>query len=337
MIDIHAGSAAPESPGQRGRRLWVLLSVSTVLALAVGEAFVPSPRQQSHEDSETVALLNAEAITQNELHRAKIDLRALGELHDNGEKALRDEQLERLAVHQLLQRQLLLEEAARRNFSVPEDELDEALIELRSRFEDLESFGKWMQVRRLDDRSLMETLRGDLLVRRVTVALVSGVQVTEEQVRAYYEAQGEALIIGEEVRLGIIAVGSADVAEAILTALGKGASLARLAQTYSLGQRAARGGDTGWLDPLTLPPPLRQAVAKLEKGEAYGPLEKNPNEFLVVALADRRVVRAESLAEARPEIERRLLPATRQRAIEQWLAEREEASKIDAANGPERI
>jgi parvulin-like peptidyl-prolyl isomerase len=307
----------------------VPLSLSILIVL-VGAAIVLGPRRDGSEDPEIVARVNGEAVTQGELHRAQADLLALrGPEGKRGDEASDDEELERLAVRQLIQRHLILQEAARQNLSVSDDELDEAIVELRRRFADLQGLGAWMQERGLDDRSLMETIRGDLLTRRVTTALMEGVRVSDEQVRAYYEAHKEDLIVGEEVRLGIIAVDSSEAGEAILTALGDGANFRSLARKLSLGQRAAEGGDTGWVDPLTLPPPLRQAVGRLKKGEAYGPLEKNADEFLVVALAGRRPVQAENLDEARPEIERRLLAATQQRAVEQWLTEQEEAAKIE--------
>jgi parvulin-like peptidyl-prolyl isomerase len=296
----------------------------------VGAAIVLGSRRDGSEDPEIVARVNGEAVTEGELHRAQADLLALrGPEGKRGDEASDDEELEHLAVRQLIERQLILQEAARQNLSVSEDELDEALTELRRRFADLDSFGAWMQKRGLDDRSLMETIRGDLVMGRVTAALVEGVRVSEEQVRAYYEAHKEDLIVGEEVRLKIIAVDSIEAGEAILTALGDGANFGRLARAYSLGQRAAEGGDSGWVDVLTLPPPLRQAVGRLKEGEAYGPLEKNADEFLVVALAGRRPVQAENVDEARAEIERRLLAATQQQAVEQWLTEREEAAKIE--------
>lgn len=315
--------------GRSRRSLWVPLLLSILIVL-VGAAIVLGPRRDGSEDPEIVARVNGEAVTQSELHRAQADLLALrGPAGNPGDEASDDEELERLAVRQLIQRHLILQEAARQNLSVSEDELDEAVTELRGRFADLQSFGAWMQERGLNDRSLIETIRGDLLMRRVTAALAEGVRATEEQVGAYYEAYKEDLIIGEEVRLGIIAVDSIAAGEAILTALGKGANFRGLARKYSLGQRAAEGGDTGWIDPLTLPPPLRQVLGKLKKGEAYGPLEKTADEFLVVALTDRRPVQAKSLDEARPEIERRLLAAAQRRAVAQWLTEQEEAAKIE--------
>ena len=274
----------------------MLLSVSILIVLAVGAVVVLGPRWTGNAAPEKVTRVNGEAVTRAKLHR---------------------------------DRQLILQEAARQKLSVTDDELDQALTELRGRFADLKGFGAWMQERGLDDSLLIETIRGDILVRRVTAALVEGVGVTEEQVEEYYEAHSEDLIIGEEVRLRIIAVDSKGAGEEILTALSNGENFSRLARRRSLGMRASRGGDTGWVDARTLPTPLQQALGGLKEGEAYGPLEKNPHEFLIVALAGRRPVQAKSLDEARPEIERRLLPAKQREAIEEWLAEQEQKAKIE--------
>jgi len=101
-----------------------------------------------------------------------------------------------------------------------------------------------------------------------------------------------------------------------------------------MGRLAAKGGDTGWVDVQALPSPLREASVQLKPGEVGGPLEKGPGEFLIVGLQDRRPVRAKSLAEARPEIERRLLPEIRREAIEAWLAEQEKRAKIEIFDRP---
>ena len=309
--------------------LRVLLSRSILIVLVVAAAVALRPRSATNVAPEIEARVNGEAITSAELHRVRADLLELSRRQGQpSDKKPDAEELERLAVRQLIQRRLMLQEAARRNLSVTKDECDPALNELRGRFADLKGLGAWMQQRGLDDGSLIQTIRDDMLVSRVTAALLEGVVVTEAQARDYYEAHKENLIIGEELRLRIIAVDSREAGQAILTALSNGANFSRLARKYSLGLRASHGGDTGWVDPLTLPPPLRQAVS-LKEGEAYGPLEKNADEFLIVALAGRRPVRAKSLDEARPEIERRLLLVKQQEAVGEWLAEQEEKSTIE--------
>lgn len=312
----------------RRQSLWVRPSLLIVLVVGAAAGLRPGSAETAAPD--IVARVNGEAVTLDELHRVQADLLELRRLqaqaNDNNPDA---EELERLAVQKLIQRHLMLQEAGRRKLSVSDDELDEAVTELRRRFADLDSFGAWMHERGLGDQSLIDTIRGDLLVGRVTTALIDEVQITEKQVSVYYEAHKDDLIISEEVRLGIIAVNSIEAGDAILTALSDGVNFRRLAREYSRGQRAAEGGDTGWIDPRTLPPAVRQAVSGLKKGEAYGPVEKNADEFLVVALADRRPVQAKTLDEARHEIERRLLSAKRQAAVQQWLTEQEEKSEIE--------
>jgi len=271
----------------------MLLSVSIVIVLAVCAAVALDPRRNENTEAEVATLENP-------------------------------------AVRTLFDRQLMLEEAERRRLSVSEDELDQALTELRGRFADLESFGAWMQERGLDDRSLIETIGDDILVRRVAEALVVEVEVSEEEVVEYYAAHREELNIGEEVRLQIIVVNSKEAGEAIMTALSEGENFSRLARMRSLGSRASRGGDTGWVNPRTLPAPLQDVVGRLHQGEAYGPLEKRPDEFLVVALAGRRAVRAASFDKAQPEVERRLLATKQRRAVEEWLTEQSEKAKMGA-------
>lgn len=307
----------------------MLLSVSIVIVVTVSAAVLFGKRPQPSEDPEIVARVNGKAVTRGELHRAEADLLALGGLQGKGDEAPDDEELERLAVRQLIQRHLMLQEAVRQNLSVSEDELDEALIELRGRFADLQDFGAWMQERGLDDRSLMETLRGDLLMRRVMAGLVEGSRPSDEEVREYYDAHKDDLVVGEEVQLRIIAVDSKKAAEAVLIALRNGESFELLARKLSLGALASEGGDAGWVDPRSLPLPLQEAVGRLKKGEAYGPLEKNPNELLIVALAGRRPVYPKRLDQARVEIERRLLPSTQREAVHEWLTNQEKKATIE--------
>jgi peptidyl-prolyl cis-trans isomerase C/foldase protein PrsA len=236
---------------------------------------------------------------------------------------------ERLALQKLIHRLLILQEARRRNITVTEQDFDQTLTALRRRFADVRSFGVWMKERGLDDRSLFDMIRTEMLMRRVMTALVERIRPTEVEAQAYYETHKEDLTIGEEVRLRIIVVKSRKAAEEILAALRKGENFSRLARARSLGLHAAQGGDMGWVSLQTLPSPLQRAVEKLKTDDVGGPLQKSADEFLIVGLEGRRPVRAKSSAEARPEIERRLLHEKQQEAIQTWLKEQENKSKIE--------
>jgi foldase protein PrsA len=232
-------------------------------------------------------------------------------------------------MRKLVHLRLLVQEAGRRKITVTQKELDEAITALRRRFDDLKDFGVWVKQQGLNDPELFETVRTDMLAKRVTAALVEGVRLTDDEAQEYYEAHKEELIIGEEVRIRIIAVKDKAAADEIVAALRKGEDFGRLARHRSLGMRAAKGGDTGWVDSRTLPPLLQTAVGPLSAGDAVGPLKKGDDEFLIVGLRGRRPLRAKSLAEARPETERLLLPAKHQKVVEAWLTQQERESKIE--------
>ncbi len=282
------------------------------------------------EKPELVARVNGDTVTRTQFDRMVANPLTLQQAQrELGVEEPDTKELERLAMRKLVHLRLLVQEAARRNIRVTEKELDEAITALRRRFDELKDFGTWVKQQGLNDPELFETVRTDMLAERVTAALVEGVSVTEEQTQQYFEAHQDDLIIGAEVRLRIIAVSSKSEAQEIAAAVQKGVPFDRLARQRSMGRLAAKGGDTGWVDFQDLPSPLREAAVKLKPGEVSGPLQKGADEFLIVGLQDRRPVRAKSLAEARPEIERRLLPGKKQEAIEAWLTKQEKKSQIE--------
>jgi len=298
------------------------------LVLAAGACDADGDR--ALEETDVLARVNANVITVAERDRARADLRAAEDLLGSvGDGGLSVESLDRLALGSLIDRQLMLLEARRLNLVVTRDELDEAVSVLRGRFADLESFGAWMNERGLDDVSLFRTVAEDILIRRVTAGLVEEAGVSEDQVREFYARHEEDLVIGREVRLAIIVLGSREEAEAILRALRDGFDFHRLAREHSIGKLAARGGDTGWIEFSALPDSLKDVVAGLREGEASRPVQKNEHEHLIVALAASRPVYAATLAEARDEIERRLLRTDRERTLAAWLRERKEEASIE--------
>lgn len=307
----------------------VLLAMATVAGLAIDS------RPAGDAPKGIVARVNGTDITTDELRRVQADLLEMRRLRGQADDELPGAgEFEQRAIQTLIERRLLLQEAARRGLSVSDDDLDAAVGELRRRFADLDNFGAWMQERGLGDLSLFETVRGDLLVRRVTAALTEDIEITEVQVAGYYDTHKEDLRIGEEIRLGIIAVNSLEAGEAILRALREGVNFRRLAREVSVGQRSAEGGDTGWLDVAALPQPLREVAAELREGEASGRMvKKSETEFLVVALAGRRPVHAATLEEARPEIERRLVPVEKQRTVANWLRAQEAQAQVEVFVG----
>jgi hypothetical protein len=179
------GSAGQEAPDNR----------------AVGSAGAQSA------EPDMVARVNGDPVTRAELQRMLADpltRRRLQQEHNVQDPD--GKELDRLALQMLIKHHLMLQEAGRRKLVVNEQDIDHAITALRGRFKDLRRFGEWMKEQGLNDRSLFETLRAEMLVNRVRAALVEDLRVTGEQVEEYYEVHKKDLKTDWEVRLRIIAV-----------------------------------------------------------------------------------------------------------------------------------
>jgi parvulin-like peptidyl-prolyl isomerase len=316
--------ASPPRIDGRSTRAWIA-------ALALGLGVVPAglvPGGASGAPQEIVARVDGEPVTRAELERMAGNPRTLEQARQElGAERPGPADLRRIALRNVVQRRLLIQEARRRNIRITEGELDREIASLRRRFDDLQSFGGWMKEQGLDEGSLFDVVREDMAADRVRTALIEAARVSDDAVRRHYAAHQAELAPGE-VRLQIIAVRDEGEAKAAVAALRRGEDFGRVARQRSSGILARQGGDTGWVRADALASPLREAVAILAPGESRGPLRRG-SDFLVIRMNERRRGAAPPLAEVRPEIERRLLAEKRRSAVETWLAERLAESKIE--------
>jgi len=320
-----------------GGRAFVLWASIIALALGATSALVSYATSQQG----VVARVNGEPITERDLQRRMLtdpavqrqaqqrDVKrilagATGSQQPRDLQAGAAKELERFgfALRRLVFVRLLVQEAARRDIKVTDQEVDDAVRAFKARFKDDAGFAAGRKLRDLeDDRSLLEAMRAELLVTRVSAALAKEARVSDEQVQAYYEKHTAELKIPEAARLQLIRVENKAAADDVLRTLKKGADFASLARERSKGARAAQGGDVGWVNAETLPPALHQAVARLNVGETSGPVQFG-SEFMVVRLVAQRPARTRSLTEVRPAIEQRLLQAKQLQIIQGWLTEK---------------
>jgi len=278
-------------------------------------------------EAEVLARVNGEPVHRAELARMKAHplTRARMAEENRGDD---QEAVDRVAVRELIRRRLLLQEATRRKLTVSSSEVDQGVAALRRRFADLASFARWLGEHGLNEETLFEAVREEVLVARTTEELVSKERLTEAEVRQYFEAHQSELAAGEEVRLRVMVVKHKVEADAIMEVLKAGGSFPQLAQARSHGLRARQGGDTGWVLPQQLPPLLRDNVRTLEVGTARGPLRRG-EELLIIRLEGRRTGRPLSLEEARSTIEQRLRAQKQQAFLVTWLDQQEQRSRIE--------
>ena len=194
---------------------------------------------------------------------------------------------------------------------LPDDSLYNAIIDQMIRHALLASAGDGAGLRaRFASENTSRAIVANGVVREI-----AGDAVTEEAVRAAYEATYAGREPEPEFRASHILVETKDEAMSILDDLRAGADFAETARARSTGPSGPGGGDLGWFGPGRMVKPFEDAVRSLEVGELSGPVRTEFGWHLIL-LADRRDQPAPSIEEARGELEQRVAGA----AVEEALA-----------------
>ena len=214
----------------------------------------------------------------------------------------------------------LLESAARQlEIEVTEEQVDAAIADIKQRnqFDDaqldlaLAQQGQDRQQFRAQMRKEIQTL--SLMQYKVR----SKIRVSEEDVRAYYQAHPGEFAGAEEVRVRHIFLPltqdaqEADMArvrgeaERALARIRAGEAFAAVAKEVSKGPSADEGGDLGWIRRGTIEKALEDVAFRLKEGEVSGVLRVGPGLHLLQA-ADRRLGGGRSFDAVKDEIRERL-------------------------------
>ena len=114
------------------------------------------------------------------------------------------------------------------------------------------------------------------------------VQITDEQIATYYEANKAQYVTKSESQLAHIQVANEKEAQAIEQQLKSGTDFATLAKEKSLDKLSAtKGGDLGWAKVGTFPTEFEKAANALQVGQVSQPV-KMGNEYHIIKVLDRK-------------------------------------------------
>ncbi|WP_332631136.1 foldase protein PrsA [Halalkalibacter flavus] len=177
---------------------------------------------------------------------------------------------------------------------IPEEEIEEELDMLRNEFrtaydiEDDEGIVDALQNQfNLDVESLDDFVNEYLLPPLVLQKLATeGIDVTEEDIRAFYEENEEQF--AEQVRASHILVEDEETANELIERIEAGEDFADLAREYSTDPGSgARGGDLDFFGRGQMVEPFEDAAFSLEIDEVSEPVESDYG-FHIIKVTDQR-------------------------------------------------
>lgn len=246
----------------------------------------------------------------------------------------------------LIDEQLQLQEAARLNISVSEEDLAQArsVVEQRNNLRpgQLDPFLRSLGI----EPSTVERQQranigwGASVRRRYGNDVAVSQEEVEDELARIAEQVGKTQKRVFEILLTVDnpadEVRTRELAERLVREVRAGAPLDSVARQFSQASSATNGGDIGWIIPDTMGEEVAPVVASLEKGKVSDPI-RTVFGYQILAVADTRVIEAAAPGQAKLDLKQVFLPIPRDasadaRSAQVALAEAVSATARDCAD-----
>lgn len=270
-----------------------------------------------------IAQVNEEQITVEELDREfKESILESGKEVEGTELGT----LKRAYLDQVIERKILIQEARRMGIKISQEELNQAVSEIKMDYPN-DGLGEKLGLKGVTLDEWKRRLEEKLLAEKVILGTFQpSEKIDEKEAIKYYENHRSSFQIAPKVRVRQIVVADGEEAIQILKRLKKGESFEKLAKEKSLGPEKVRGGDLGYFSqgekPIEFDP-----VFTMEVG-AISEVIKSPYGYHIFKLEEKTPFREIPFEEAKLGI---LLELGKKKGAEnyqKWLKDLKAKAKV---------
>jgi peptidyl-prolyl cis-trans isomerase SurA len=306
---------------------------AAVCALALLPICCAAFAQEAQVVDGIAAIVNGDVITYSQVR----------ELSAPREKLLRSQftgqelenkvgEVRKLALKDLIDRRLIIQAFKKESFQIPDHIVDQRVHDIIR-----ESFGG-------DRNTFVKTLEaqnyslGEFKEKEMERIIVSAMRshnvktnyiISPTKIEDFYRKHRDLFTTKEEIKLRMIMVsgqkdtGNAQaqkaLVEEVLGKLASGGEFEQVAQIYSEDSTKETGGDWGWIGRNTLAAPLEKFAFNMPVGRISSIIDYAGN-YYVLKVEDKRGGTTRSLAEARADIEKKLIQDEAAQIQERWIA-----------------
>lgn len=186
----------------------------------------------------------------------------------------------------LIIRELLWQDAQKKNFIANDEDLQKAMIRAKNSFPSETEFELHLAINRYSENDYAEFLRKQLSVGElVQKDIAQGISITDDEIHTYYVSNSEQFKALEQVHARHILIkvdkGADETAreeakkqiEGILKEAKGGTDFAELAKKHSQAPSGSKGGDLGFFTRGKMVKPFEEAAFALKAGEISGVIQ----------------------------------------------------------------
>ncbi|GMK39457.1 hypothetical protein PCCS19_25110 [Paenibacillus sp. CCS19] len=218
-----------------------------------------------------------------------------GDLYDNLVKGGNGES----AIEGLITYELVNQEAQKQGITVSDADLDVELNVIKKSMGSDEAFQQALDQYKMT----VDDLHSDLLQQaQLRKLLASKINITDEDIKAYYDENKASFSTEEQVRASHILVATKEEADAIEKQLKEGGDFAAIAKEKSLDTGSAtNGGDLDFFGKGAMVPEFEQAAFSLKVGDVSEPI-KSDYGYHIIKVTDRKEASSPTLEDKKADI-----------------------------------
>jgi len=279
------------------------------------------------------AIVNSDVITFSQVRQLSAPRERLLRSQLTGQELLNKiKEARDLALKDLIDRRLVIQAFKKESYQIPDHVVDQRVHDIiRENFGgDRNTFIKTLEAQSYSLGDFKEKELERIMVQAMRSHNVKANMIASPtKIEDYYRKHRDEFTAKEEIKLRMIMIsgqkdtGNAQaqkaLSEEVLGKLASGGEFEQTAQIYSEDSTRDNGGDWGWIGRNTLAPTLEKFAFNMPVGRISNIFDYAGN-YYILKVEDKRGGTTKSLAEARGDIEKKLIQDEAQQIQERWIA-----------------
>lgn len=307
--------------------------LAAVCALALLPICCAAFAQEAQVVDGIAAIVNGDVITYSQVRELSAPREKLLRSQLTGQELENKvQEVRKLALKDLIDRRLIIQAFKKESFQIPDHIVDQRVHDIvRESFGgDRNTFVKTLEAQNYSLGEFKEKEMERIIVQAMRSHNVkTNYIISPTKIEDFYRKHRDLFTTKEEIKLRMIMVsgqkdtGNAQaqkaLAEEVLGKLAGGGEFEQVAQIYSEDSTKETGGDWGWIQRNTLAVPLEKFAFNMPVGRISSIIDYAGN-YYVLKVEDKRGGTTRSLAEARADIEKKLIQDEAKEIQERWIA-----------------
>jgi parvulin-like peptidyl-prolyl isomerase len=282
----------------------------------------------SYAADNVVAKVNGTSLTQKDLDRELDRLIPRITFHKSVPEEKRRMYYDK-ALEELVNRELEYQDALSKGLKTDKEKVAAEMEKIKNRFRSPEDFKAALERERITEANLRKQVEKSMLIQAIYKKTVTETsQVSEKEVKEYYDKNKSRFKQPESVKLSLISAKEEKKAKDILAKIKAGGDFGDLAYKMSEDDYRVKSGEIGYVHKGRMLPEIEDVAFKLKVGQISG-LIKAGDYWYIIKVEDKQPQRQLSFDEIKDKLGKELEDQRLREKKDKWITELRAKAKIE--------